>query len=270
MADIEGVPEATSGEGGVEAPIVNTDLPSDKGNAFAGFSDDFVSANTHENGLFLGRYKDGDAFLEAYKTSSAAAARLGNENKQLREGTTKDAQAEKAAAELAQKNLAAKQEILPEILNNNMQFNDELVQKITDAGLDINELKVSAYEAREKISAAQSLVGGSEEYIAMVNWAKDNITPAQQEAFNNDVAGSMSEFAVKGLYAHYKEASANQEQSQERIYGDGQPRSVGGYTSQQDMIADRTYIQRNPQDKAAAEKHRQMLSKTDPKVLGMR
>lgn len=61
-------------------------------------------------------------------------------------------------------------------------------------------------------STVKSEVGGDENYIQMVTWAKSNLTPSEISAFNNAVgSGSIDQakLAVLGLQAKYSSVNGN-------------------------------------------------------------
>ncbi|MCL8298404.1 capsid assembly protein [Pseudomonas mosselii] len=62
--------------------------------------------------------------------------------------------------------------------------------------------------ADQHISAIKGEAGGADEYASLVTWAKANLAPAQIEAFNTAVNGSLEQakLAVNGLNAQYRSA----------------------------------------------------------------
>lgn len=94
---------------------------------------------------------------------------------------------------------------------NGGQLSDAAYAKLEEAGIprDI----VDSYIAGQVAIAdnlrltAFNVVGGEDNYMAMVQWAQANMKPAEIEAFNSVVGGSDADkiqFAVSGLKARYE------------------------------------------------------------------
>ena len=81
------------------------------------------------------------------------------------------------------------------------------------------------------------LVGGEEGYSKMTAWAKANMSPAEIEAFNNGVSGTLEQmqFAIKGLHARYESAVGK---TPALLNGSASSNtSSGGFASQAEIIA---------------------------------
>ena len=131
-------------------------------------------------------------------------------------------------------------------------------------------MKLGAIDLRERIEKAHSVVGGSDEYNAMIAWAKENTNEEQRHAFDKDVVSSMSEFAIRGMYSMYKEATKDgQNQVKDRIRGETASSTIKPYGSQDEILAHRRYINsaRGRADSDAIAKHRQRMAITPDAVI---
>jgi hypothetical protein len=57
------------------------------------------------------------------------------------------------------------------------------------------------------ISETHAIVGGKENYSAMLEWAGKNLNASEVDAFNAAVSGDGRQFAIEGLYARYTRAN---------------------------------------------------------------
>lgn len=81
------------------------------------------------------------------------------------------------------------------------------------------------------------MVGGEDNYTKMIDWAKANFSPAEIDAFNASVTGSIEQmgFAVKGLHARYESAVGK---TPALLNGSASSNSAaGGFASQAEIIA---------------------------------
>lgn len=121
------------------------------------------------------------------------------------------------------------------------ELSDGTYEKLEKAGIDRST--VDSYIEGQKALAVQvrqqghDMVGGEENYTAMAEWARQNLTPAEIGAFNQQVASVASrEMAIRGLYSKY-EATAGREPA--RNVNGGQSNSKGDvYESRAQMVTD--------------------------------
>jgi len=206
---------------------------------------------------FINKYNSVEDFSSAYKNMQSMASKNETTNKEV---------SEEAATKQTQNDVI--RELAPEFVNNNMQVSDEMLTKLTDAGLDAKEVKIAAYELRDQITQAHEVVGGREQYDAMLAWAGETLTDSQKSAFDGDVQSSNSEFAIRGLYGMYKEANSGPQQPQRRIDGDAPARqAVKGYQSQAEINADINFMRMNPMDAGAKARYEHKMSMTDATVV---
>jgi hypothetical protein len=102
-------------------------------------------------------------------------------------------------------------------VQENGELSEESLKQIVAKGIPEQVVKdyIAGVKAQEKIQAQQveitkqelfSLTQGEEGYKAMQEWAKDNLTPSEKEAFNNAVYSGnpdMAKLAVSGLHARF-------------------------------------------------------------------
>ena len=162
-------------------------------------------------------------------------------------------------------------EMLPQFMENGMQLTPEMETQATEVGIDIRDLKLGALELKERLSNAHAVVGSADEYNAMLDWGKANMTDAQKAAFDKDVTGNMSEYAIKGLYSDYKTAVSQGDYTPQRIEGDGAPRGIRPYADRRELYKDRDYLKtaQGKRDGAARRNYEARLAATPDSVLGI-
>jgi len=142
---------------------------------------------------------------------------------------------------------------LPEAPEGLQSFFDEYAEKgeVSEASMDalaklgfprdVVETYVKGFEAQVAAVSekAQEIVGGEEEYNAMTEWAVDNMSPEQLEAYHAQLqlGGDSWEFALRGLHSKYL---ASGDAPVERVRSDGKgPVDTGirPFTSQEELTA---------------------------------
>ena len=183
-------------------------------------------------------------------------ARMGNEAK-------KQEQAQATQAEIMS--------MVPDFVANGMELTDEMVAKATELGIDERDLKLGAFEYKENAQKAFSVVGGEEEYGAMMKFMDSHMSDEQKKAFNNDFGSSASEYAIKGLYAEYKSlAGGDGKAPKQRIEGrvEGGNSGAKPYANQGEMLKDLNYLKtKGRADKAARQLYEARKAITPDEVL---
>jgi len=134
-------------------------------------------------------------------------------------------------------------EFIPEFVANGMELTEEMLEKSKELNISEAELKLGAYEYRDRINNIYSLVGGQEEYQQMMTEMSEHMTDEEKRQFNRDIDSSSSKYAVMGLHAEWKSRSNNSGQPQGRVEGKVAGQSgVKGYTSQAEMLRDAGYL----------------------------
>ena len=214
---------------------------------------------------FMEQFKNLEDFKEKYKELHKQYSNTVRDYKE--EEKTKQQIEEQQAQEKqfeAQKQETIR-DMIPSFVENGMNLTDEMVEKAKEAGIDEKDLKLGAYELKEKVNHAYSVVGGESEYRAMMEWASENLSEDMKDKFDKEVVSDMSEFAIKGLYHEYKQNSGNYQ----RIQGSPTPQSISGYKNRQELLADRMYLKTKEglRDNAAQERHKARLKATSDDVV---
>jgi hypothetical protein len=194
--------------------------------------------------LFAGKYKTVEELESGYK------------NLESKLGAPKPAAAAPAAAPAA----AAPKGVVPPIANaeaavasaglNFEELNTEYAESgtITDASYEklakvgISKDIVDAYIAGQVALTEKtqtdiySTIGGEENYTTMLEWAAQNLEPADKLAFNSAITGTVAQakLAVAGLYSQF---TASEGVPPSLVKGTGSS-GGGGYESMAQFIAD--------------------------------
>ena len=184
-----------------------------------------------KDGKLLGRFGSVDEVLVKLKEAEDFRAQHGN-NQQNQQAQTS---AEQAA-------LVAKQTVGGEIeqafIANGMILTDEMVKKGTDAGIDARDIKLRSIDIRDSANSAHAIVGGKENYDAMIGWARENMDKEQVAAFNSSLGTNMSSYAIKGLHGDYQKALADGVTTP-RISGQPVNQGITAYGSRRELYADK-------------------------------
>lgn len=216
---------------------------------------------------FMKQFKSLSDFKDKYKQLWGQYSNTVRDIKDKEKKVKAEAETQAQQQERVVKQQETIMSLIPQYLQNNMELTPEMETTLTEQGLDIRDVKLGAIELRERIGKAHSIVGGQEEYNAMINWARENTTEAQRTAFDKDVTGSMSEFAIRGMYAMYK--SGAESGGGDRVRGQISNAGLKPYASQEEVLRDRNYINssRGRMDEQAVAKHKQRMAITPDSVL---
>lgn len=99
------------------------------------------------------------------------------------------------------------------------ETNDEIVSRLEKAGFDNAQGIIDQYlaGANASVQAVRSTAfeaaGGEGQYGEMIDWARENLSPAQIAAYDQSVSDpNMVELAVRGLRAQYEAAGGTTKQ----------------------------------------------------------
>ena len=247
-----------------ETPPVEPTLPSETP-AAAPSAEDYLTTNTAENGKLFGRFDDVPSALEHFRqqevTHTNNMRTLKEEQRNAETATTSEQETKQAEAQRVQ-NLNA---LIPQFVQNNMQMTPELEQAIVDGGLSAAEVELGAYKVRDAANKAYGIVGGQEEYTAMMAWAGENLDDNTKAGFDSDIktmlagGSSVGSLAIEGLHARYK---AGQTTPTQRIEGATVQQVTRGYNSQAEMFADMRAADRDPALRPAYDKKMSLTSDT--------
>ncbi len=252
----------TSTETPTEQPSgLPSDAPAD--DAYDGFKlTDDIKAK-FKDGKLNGRFSSMDDVLVKLKEAEDFRAATMSE-------TAKADKGEVASQALADTQTSVINDIVPAFLENGMVLTPEMEAKALEAKIDIRDLKIGAMEMRDSINAAHEVVGGADEYQAMIAWGKENMSDSDKASFDKAVTGGMSKYAIKGLHAEFKKAEA---ENGGRIEGSSAFTGTKAYTNRQELYKDKDYIESKAgrRDTAAIKTYRARLAAThDDVVFGRR
>lgn len=164
------------------------------------------------------------------------------------------------------------QSMIPEFMANNMELTPEMETKATEAKIDIRDLKLGAIELRDRIGKAHEVVGGKDNYDAMLTWAKDGLDDSQKKSFDSDVSGNLGELAIEGLYARFEKAKQDPDATVPRINGETTVKGIQPYSDKRQLFADKQYIDSpvGQRDTVAKRNYQARLRVTPPEVWGGR
>lgn len=231
---------------------------------------DEIMSKYFKNGKLMGRFDKLEDFIAANKSVEDKYSSLMRDIKngkyqEVHQDTNTQTKVDEATLYEVATPLAQK------FVEGGMELTDDIIAEATAKGLDIRDVKLAAIELKEQVQKAYSLVGGQEEYNAMLSWAKDSLNDSQKKAFDTDLKKGMGEWAIKGLYSEYSKAKSSDGSAQEqRIMGDSNaPVSQRGYASQAEMMKDRAYLNspKGRNDTAAWSLHQARLAKTSDAIV---
>ncbi len=212
-----------------------------------------------KDGLIAGKFKTVDDMLASYQELEAKYANARRELTKEPEGETPE--------QIAAKQQEAVNAILPKFIENGMQLNDEMIDMAKEVGIDERDVKIKAYEVREAAQKAYSVVGGKENYDAMLQWGAENLSPEQKQEFDRGLASGMSEYAIKGLWAEYQKGKGDAD----RMRGNPAPASEKGYRTRQELFKDKSAAEDAMRrgDKTLWNRYQAKLALTPKEVMGI-
>lgn len=219
---------------------------------------------------YMKQFKSLDDFKNKYKELHNQYSNTVREYKEKEKSSKAEQESQAQVQQKMQEQQETIMSMLPQFIENGMKLTPEMEQMAKEKDIDIRDLKLGAIDLRERIEKAHSVVGGSDEYNAMIAWAKENTNEEQRNAFDKDVVSSMSEFAIRGMYSMYKEATKDgQNQVKDRIRGETASSTIKPYGSQDEILAHRRYINsaRGRADSDSIAKHKQRMAITPDAVI---
>lgn len=146
------------------------------------------------------------------------------------------------AAKLAAEKGFDYEALTQEYLANESKLTPETMKRLADAG--IPEAMVNAHielletKATAVRQTAYDIVGGKDTYSTMIDWASNNLSAPEIEAFNAATKSSVEQtmLAVRGLYAQY--VSSEGEPNANFVAGKPAGKSSDVYESTAQLVAD--------------------------------
>lgn len=233
-------------------------------------NDEFVTKN-FKDGKLYGRFDSLEAVLNTLHSVETKYSNVMREIKssdgQTQSTETKTTQTEEVSV------LEVAQPAINKFMQNDFSFDglDADIANIAEqSGVSVAEIKLAALEMKENVIKAYDIVGGKDEYNAMIEWGKTNLSEAKRIDFDKALTSGFGEYAIKGLYQDFKAAEGNSTQPYKRIEGDsGGNVGVRPYASFQELVRDREYLQTpsGKADKGARDAHARRLSLTPDSVI---
>lgn len=165
-------------------------------------------------------------------------------------------------------------EVLPlaqRFMENGMELTDDMLSDVEAKGIDVRDIKLTAMEIKEKVGKAYEVVGSKDNYEAMINWGKENISKAQQEDFNKALQTGLGEYAIKGLWNDYQTSLATSNKDNgDRVRGNPVVNTqVTGYQSTNEILRDKNAVAKAVgEEKIKLEaKYKAKLAKTPNNVI---
>ena len=146
-----------------------------------------------------------------------------------------------------------------DLASNDWELTDELIERAKEAGISKDSLELAGIKDKERVTTAKAeifeVAGGEDNFRAIQEWAnvEGNMTKAEQDEFNEGVAGSNRLMFVRGLKYMYDEANPKATEpvvQEERSKGNPtqeQPRAKG-FKSLLEMQNHIRYMRKNPSD----------------------
>jgi len=228
--------------------------------------DEFVAKN-FKNGKLYGRFDSLEAVLN---TLQSVETKYSNVMRDIKSGESNNQTVEPVGAEVPIFEVA--KPVIDKFIANDFSYEGldaEINELAQQTGKSHAEIKLAALEIKEQITKAYSVVGGSEEYNAMLDWAKATMDDSKKADFDKSLNTGLGEFAIKGLYAEYKASNGISTQPQ-RIQGDGSG-NVGlrGYSSLQEIAKDKAYLEsrQGRSDTAAQQTYQRRMNLTEDRII---
>jgi len=234
--------------------------------------EEYLQANTSENGKLFGRFDDVTAALDHFREQEIKHTNNMREIKESQKQLTQQQEEEQANAQAEAERISKINELVPKMLENNMQVTPEMMSVMEESGLSQAEVELGAYKVREITNMAYQIYGGRENFEQVKSWAEENLDDATKQAFDMNLADmvkgntGVGVLAMEGLLARYNKANQGEEPKQyNRVEGSQVPRQTNvGYKSQSEMIKDRRAAEKNP---TLMKAYMNKLSKTPDSVV---
>jgi len=217
-----------------------------------------------EKGLFKGRWNNPAEMADYIKNMEDKYSNLNRDIKDKEKLSDEQIQSQADEVKTVQLKEQTILDIAPQFIENGMQLTDDMKAKLIETGLTETEIKLGAYEYKERFEKAYNTVGGKEEYDSMMKWANDGLSDEEKLDFNRGLESVHSNFAIEGLHNRYKN---DNKVSQDRVRGDIAPTpSTTGYSTKAELFRDKTFADSNRASANDKAKYKARLVATDPKV----
>ena len=219
----------------------------------------------NEKGLFKGRWNNPQEMADYIKHIEDKHANTVREIKNSEKQTEQEIQQQAEELKLQQIRQDTVIELAPQFIENGMKLTDDMIAKLEETGLTETEIKLGAYEYKERFESAYNVVGGKQEYDAMMQWAVDGLTDAEKQEFNKDLGNArVSKLAIEGLYNRYK--ANNKDDNITRFRGQPSQGAIVGYSSRAELFKDKAFVDSNRATDADRARYRARLRATPDEV----
>lgn len=228
-------------------------------------TDEFASKN-FKNGKLFGRFDSLEAVLNTLHAVETKHANTMRDIKSTESATTATPETQAPIHEVIQP-------LVAKFADNGYSYEGmdaDIEQLATDTGKSVAEIKLAAIEVRDQVAKAYAVVGGKEEYQAMIAWAGDNLTDAEKKGFDNSLKTGMGELAIEGLHARFKNSNPSDRPAPRRIEGDGGGNvGIRPYATAAELFRDRAYLQTSAgqRDLAAKQMHQKRMALTPDSTI---
>jgi len=124
--------------------------------------------------------------------------------------------------------------------NSKGELSEDTYDTLSKRGIskDLVDQYIQGQESlnEKQVADMHSLVGGEDAYKGMTEWAAENISEEELEAFNTAVSSGESatiKLAIRGVYSQFREAG-----NAPTLVQGGKTPAIGGYGSTQEMSKD--------------------------------
>ena len=270
MAEAPNTIVTPDGGTSIDPTVVDSGLPSDAPITASG-KDTFIQVadeDFNDKGLFRGRWNNPQEMADYIKNLEDKHADTVRTQKNATTKTEAEIAETADAIKLDEARQAKLMELAPKFVDNGMQLTPEMEAELTELGLTESQVKLGAYEYRDRFNAAYDVVGGKEEYDAMMTWAVDGLSDADKAGFNKDLASAKaSSLAMEGLHARYLKAGNGEAPAETRLRGQPAPQSaVRAYTTRAELFADKAFADSNRANSNDKAKYRARLAATPESV----
>lgn len=156
--------------------------------------------------LLAGKYQSAAELEAAYLELQQAFSKRNQQNESAEEGEASEEQSEEFETLL--EDLRAEYEQYGQLTQETAEELGEELTAQVESALSQNQTRGVALTP-EQTAQVQQIVGGPEAYRSMVEWSAENISDAEQDAYNEVIdSGDLNAiyWAVKGLHSQYTEA----------------------------------------------------------------
>lgn len=222
-----------------------------------------------DKGLYKGRWNSPQEMSEYIQNLETKHANVNRDISNADKANTAAIEAAATASALEQSQNDTLMELAPAFMANEMQVDDAMLAKLKEVGLDERDIKLGAYELRERVEGYHKVVGSKEQYDNMMGWAVSGLDDAAKVDFNNGLKSANSALVIEGLNTRYLKAleAGTTPEPQDRLRGTPSGHSaVKPYGSRAELFADKAFAdsnRANPNDKA---KYRARLAATPDSV----